>query len=212
MTPDELPEAPAGAQHSDLKSLIKVYLCAYDNLEHEVQLRLGAVAREMNKGELVLNDAYLEICLQYFQRECSKYWNALGVAEPSHLKVFGHLLYSLTQLRDQVSGDRIAFCGIEDPNGTKSQEQFTEADFLRVHFHEFASFTIVYEMLISAQRRRKETLRFDPVRPPTNRRFTRSMVDYLRQWDAGPLVGDRTPFDFYMVFKAMDLYGVDASY
>lgn len=212
MTPDQLPENPGETHHSDLKSLIKVYLRAYDNLEHEVELRLGAVSRALGQGELVLNGTAFEVCLRHFQRECSKYWLALGVAEPSHLKVFGHLLFSLTQLRDDTSGDRIAFCGIENPNGPKTKDLFAEADFLRVHFHEFASFTVVYEMLISAQRRRKESLRFDPVRPPTNKRFTRSMVDYLRQWDVGPLIGDRTPFDFYMVFKAMDLYGVDAAY
>lgn len=189
-----------------------VYLRAYDHLEHDVELRISAIARELGKGELVLNASAFEYCLTYFQRECPKYWGELGVAEPSHLKIFGHLLYSLTQLRDPTTGDRIVFCGVVDPAGAKAADDFEDSDFLRVHFHEFACFTLVYEMLTSAQRRRKEALRFDPVRPPTNKRFTRSMIDYLRQWDTGPLIGDRIPFDFYMVFKAMDLYGVDASY
>ena len=48
----------------------------------------------LDKGELVLDGLAFEYCLKYFQRECSKYWDALGVAEPSHLKVFGHLLFS----------------------------------------------------------------------------------------------------------------------
>jgi hypothetical protein len=201
-----------GSEPSDLRHLINLYLRAYDHLEHEIELRIGAIAAKFGRGELMINGHNLDHCLRFFQRECLKYWNAFGIDEPSHLKVFGHLLYSLTQLRDEKTGDRLVFCAVADPGGEKTRETLVEADFFRVHFHEVACFNTVYEMLLSAQLRRKEPLRFDPKAPPANKRFTRSMVDYIRQWDTGPLKGDRSPFDFYMVFKAMDLYGVDTQY
>ena len=149
----------------------------------------------------------LRLALEHFQKNCISFWTSLGVEDPSHLKIFGHLLYSLTQLRDE-QGERRDFLFCERVIRDTDEPS---VEFLRVHFHEFACFTAVYNMFVSAQRQRREPLRFDYTRPPASARFTRSMVDYLREWGEGPLSGDRTPFDIYMIFKSMDLYGVEAS-
>ena len=181
-------------------------------------MRLGTVFGDYNRtvneryrGDLVLNEENLDRCILYFQKTCLPYWESLKIKEPSHLKVFGYLLYCLTQLRDPSTKQRLAFCGMLSGSG-KPKTEFEDDDYLRVHFNEFAAFNIVSNMLVSAQRRRDATLKFDGTKPPTNTRYTRSMIDYLRQWDEGPLVGDRIPYDFYMVFKTMDLYGVENAY
>ncbi len=171
-------------------------------------MRAKEVARNFECGPLIIEDQGFDLAIQLFQRNCNKYWQGLGVETPSHLKVFGHLLFALTQSSDDGSEKPCFFALLpETETSLGSSKQFF-VDF----FHEYCCFLIVFEMLCSAQRQRKEALKFDPTKPPTNPRFSRSMVDYIREWESGPLSGQRTPFDFYMVFKAMDLFGVEASY
>lgn len=187
-----------------LKKLLNIYTSDQGLLQGEIHMRAVEIARAGELGPLIMNDDAFDVATAAFSRNCRNYWRNLGVDDPSHLKIFGHLLYSLTHSR-MPDGSRAVFFGVRPENlGNLKDRLFTIQ-----YFHEYASFVIVYEMLCHAQRQRLETLRFDPLKPPMSRRFTRSMIDYLREWPEGSLATGRTPFDLYMVFKAMDLYGVE---
>lgn len=194
-----------------LNTRLQIYLREPDNLMYEIEMRLDLVAKEFGVTDIyVLDTASLRRVVDNFQENCVQYWAELGVAAPSHLKIFGHLLYCMTQARD-TGGRRIdfSFCNDKDVSELADREA-KHIKYLSDYFHEFSCFVVVNQMLLSAQLQREERLKYDTRRPPSSRRFTRSMVDYLREWPEGSLSYDKTPFDLYMIFKAMDLYGVES--
>ncbi|WP_425071308.1 hypothetical protein [Sagittula sp. S175] len=191
-----------------LKTRLNIYLNDPEALGYELSMRASRIALATADIPLIENEEGLAEAVSKFQSTCKNYWTKLGVESPSHLKIFGSLLHSLTQARG-CNGQRPVFWGVlPSAKDTVDAKNHILVDY----FHEYCSFIVVYEMLCSTQRQRREPLKFDPLKPPSNPRFTRSMVDYLREWPAEPLKGDRTPYDFYMVFKAMDLYGVETNY
>jgi hypothetical protein len=192
-----------------LRKLIKIYLSDAEALDGELDMRARKVAHIMGYGDILTNQSNMDKAIERFQTECEVYWSTLQVDSPSHLKVFGHLLYSMTQLRDEEDR-RLRFWAIDQDTGVTIPEEARQSV---VFFHEFCSFIVVHQMLCSAQGRRarggKPTkLNFNPQKPPTNPRYARSMLGYLREWRGGPLKQDKTPYDFYMIFKTMDLYGL----
>ena|GEM_PF-5264420 len=189
---------------NSLKNLLQIYLNDSTLLKGELEMRAQKVASELCGSPLLLHDVRLDHLVRTFQTQCLPYWTGLGITSPSHLKVLGHLLYSLTQVRD-TEDQRVRCFAIEpDLAATLSDENKR----LGAFFHEFCCYTVVHTMLCSAQRRRRAKLVFEPQKPPTNPRFTRSMISYLRDWRGGPLTNDKSPYDFYMIFKTMDLYGL----
>lgn len=208
----------ADPKEQGLKALMNIYLCAPENLEHDLNLRFGYIADSFGASDChIVDDEALEFCLRHFRQNCLKYWKSLGVAEPSHLKTFGYLLYSLTQLRDGAGNPRRVIVidkldTLKSGFGDSTDSDVAENNsVLAENFHAFACFSAVYQMLVIAQRMRKEPLRFDVSKPPSSRRFSRSMVDYLVGISGSEIDYVKSPFDLYMIFKAMDLYGVDSS-
>ena len=187
-----------------LRNLLNIYLSDPDLLKGELDMRALKVAEFFGFGSLVTNDKVMVSAIERFQRDCMPYWSSLQVDSPSHLKVFGHLLFSLTQLRD-ADDRRVRFWAI-DPDSTTELEGDNKR--LCSFFHEVCGFLIVHQMLCSAQRRRRVSLNFNPMKPPISPRYMLSMLGYLREWRGGPLKQDKTPYDFYMIFKTMDLYGL----
>ena len=188
-----------------VEKFVKFYLEDHAELVTYLRDLAEKVASEIGCGPLVINhDMFREATLK-FQRECLAYWvTGMRVKEPSHLKFFGHLLYSLTQSQNEA-GERLIFFGLL-PENCKHLEP--DDQYQGVYFHEFCCFVIVDHMFRWAQRLRDEDLSFDPLNPPSSRRYVRSMVDYIRKWPVAELHEDKTPFDFYMIFKTMDLYGL----
>jgi len=170
-------------------------------------MRFDKIARRFGAAQnCFIDDAALGGAVSHFQRNCLAYWRELEVEDPSHLKIFGSLLYSLTQRRDE-SGRRIDFVFFDEAVEGDTKER-RHRRFLVDHFHEFACFTAVFEMFIAAQVLRTERIRFDQRQPPASDRYTRSIVDYLRDFPHDLMSRDRTPFDLYMIFKSMDLFGM----
>ncbi|MGI9402417.1 MAG: hypothetical protein ACR2O0_14275 [Rhizobiaceae bacterium] len=120
----------------------------------------------------------------------------------SHIKFAGALLCALTQCEnDPVEAVEV--------KGILPQRQH---DLIIAYPNEYMMFMAVYWLFNEQQYQRDETLLYDIENPPMNPRYSRAMVHYLRLGQNGISKRLRSPADFYMIFKSMDLYGVKCDY
>lgn len=121
----------------------------------------------------------------------------------SHIKYAGVLLRAFTQ------------CGHEGIIAASVNGILPEKvkDAVEAYPNEFLVFSAVYWLFHEQQCQRGDaTLLYDPEYPPMNTRYMRAMVHYLSSGgDSQTSTGCRNS-DLYLIFKTMDLYGVNASY
>lgn len=130
-----------------------------------------------------------------------------GVSDPadlqlSHIKSMGLLLETLTQF------------GHEPIRAANVEGVLPEQLKLLVEGFPNETFCFLgcYFIFCFQQGERDAERTFDPTNPPMHFRFLRSMVAYLRQAQSEYGGTPHSKDDFYMLFKAMDLFGMNEDY
>lgn len=120
----------------------------------------------------------------------------------SHIKYAGALLCALTQCEN----DPVEAVLVKGILPTRQR------DLIVAYPNEYVMFMAVYWLFNEQQYQRGEPMLYDIGNAPMNPRYSRAMVHYLRMGRNGYSSTIRTPADFYMIFKSMDLYGVECDY
>lgn len=162
------------------------------------------------------DDDVLDQCIGQFREGCIDYYSDILDGAPSQLKYLGYLLYCLTQLEEE-NGDRNCSVYIVDfqfhEDIRPSLKRPEEAEEVICSFgNELLMFMAVFHILNQMQSVRSERKRYDVENPPMHYRFLRAVIDYLRPHSVEKLNYTKTPLDFYMILKTMDLFGVDCNY
>ncbi|RLC55327.1 MAG: hypothetical protein DRI30_07755, partial [Chloroflexi bacterium] len=169
-------------------------------------------------ARVIWNQDELNFCIKHFQSKCTSYLSDLLNGDPSHIKILGHLLYSLTQLeRTDRRSEGIISVGLQGLVFHRERVQNPEkakefAKIIEICANETLMFMAVYFEFCNVQRSRDVQKRFDLNQAPMHQRYLRAMIEYLRPNSNEKLGYLKTSFDFYLIFKSMDLYGVDTPY
>jgi hypothetical protein len=122
--------------------------------------------------------------------------------ELSHIKSMGALLDCLTQRGfEPIKAARVD--GILTNNLRRMVVAYPN------EYYNFIGCLLIFNF---QQREREIASRYDLDKPPLHFRYVRSMIAYLRQYYSEKDVYPRDETDFYMIFKTMDLYGLEEDY
>jgi hypothetical protein len=188
------------------------YLNDVDRLEVRIDDYARLFAQELDLN-LFLDHNTLRICINSFRQTFYRQYDLIS-GKPGHIKMMGHLLFCLTQLEGD-DGDKITFAYSrnfqtkEDSVNTQFEDRrklchdfFNEAVSVGFVFQEFMR---MQSLRTDAKNRLSSDLRL-------HNRYFRAMIDYLRIWGRENPTGIRSSYDLYMIFKTMDLFGMDADY